>query len=121
MPILEKIAQEEITNQEVVYEFAGQIKDMQKSSYDLYIIFGLAILFIYFILAAQFESFLDSAIILCSVPFAIVGALLTLWLVGGSLNIYSKIGLITLVGLITKNCCKVWIYVVLLLRLLQRA
>jgi multidrug efflux pump len=103
VPILEKIAQEEITNQEVVYEFAGQIKDMQKSSYDLYIIFGLAILFIYFILAAQFESFLDSAIILCSVPFAIVGALLTLWLVGGSLNIYSKIGLITLVGLITKN------------------
>ncbi len=103
VPILEQIVQKEITNQEVVYEFAGQIKDMKKSSYDLYIIFGLAILFIYFILAAQFESFLDSAIILCSVPFAIVGALLTLWLVGGSLNIYSKIGLITLVGLITKN------------------
>jgi multidrug efflux pump len=103
VPILEKIAQETITGNDMVYEFAGEIKDMQKSSSELYIIFVLAILFIYFILAAQFESFLDSAIILCSVPFAIVGALLTLFLIGGSLNIYSKIGLITLVGLITKN------------------
>ena len=103
VPILEKIAQEEIVSHEVSYEFAGQIKDMQKSSFDLYVVFGLAILFIYFILAAQFESFLDSAIILCSVPFAIVGAMLTLFIIGGSLNIYSKIGLITLIGLITKN------------------
>jgi multidrug efflux pump len=101
--ILEKIAQETITDNDMAYEFAGEIKDMQKSSRELYIIFILAILFIYFILAAQFESFLDSAIILCSVPFAIVGALLTLFLIGGSLNIYSKIGLITLIGLITKN------------------
>lgn len=103
VPILEKIAQEETANQDVSYEFTGQIKDMQKSSYDLYIIFVLAILFIYFILSAQFESFLDSAIILCSVPFAIVGELVTLFVTGGSLNLYSEIGWITLIGLITKN------------------
>lgn len=103
VPILEQIAREETANKSVYYEFAGEIRDMEKSSYDLYIIFMLAILFIYLILAAQFESFLDSGIILCSVPFAIVGALLTLFLIGGSLNIYSKIGLITLIGLIAKN------------------
>ncbi len=101
--ILEKITNDAIADKEVNFEFAGEIKDMQKSNHDLYIIFGMSILFIFLILAAQFESFIDSAIILCSVPFAIVGALLTLFLVGGSLNIYSKIGLITLIGLITKN------------------
>lgn len=98
-----KMVENVIQGQQINYEFGGQIKDLLSTSASLYITFGLAIIFIYLVLAAQFESYLDAAIIICSVPFAVFGALLTLFLIGGSLNIYSKIGLITLVGLITKN------------------
>jgi multidrug efflux pump len=65
--------------------------------------FVLAIIFIYLILVAQFESFIYPFVILLTVPFAIIGALLTLKLTGGSLNVYSEIGLITLIGLIAKH------------------
>jgi multidrug efflux pump len=63
----------------------------------------LAMVFIYLVLVAQFESFIDPLIILLTVPFAMVGALLTLKVFGGTLNIYSNIGMITLVGLIAKH------------------
>ena len=66
-------------------------------------VFVLAILFIYLVLAAQFESFIDQFIILITVPLAIAGALLTLTLADGSLNVYSQVGLITLIGLISKH------------------
>ena len=66
-------------------------------------LFGLSILFIYLVLAAQFESFVDPFIILFTVPLCIVGALATLKVTGGSLNLFTNIGLITLVGLITKH------------------
>lgn len=66
-------------------------------------VFVLALLFIYLVLAAQFESFIDPLVIMLSVPLSMVGALLALKLSGGSLNVYSQIGLITLVGLITKH------------------
>ncbi|MCC6561321.1 MAG: efflux RND transporter permease subunit, partial [Xanthomonadales bacterium] len=66
-------------------------------------LFFLALAFIYLVLAAQFESFVDPVVILLSVPLALAGALLTLKLTGGSMNVYSKIGLITLVGLISKH------------------
>ena len=69
----------------------------------LTIAFGLALIFIYLVLAAQFESFRSPLIIMFSVPTAMLGALLALLLTGGSINIYSQIGLITLVGLITKH------------------
>ena len=65
--------------------------------------FVLAVLFIYLVLAAQFESFRDPLIIMFSVPLAMLGAVLALKFTGGSLNVYSQIGLITLVGLITKH------------------
>jgi multidrug efflux pump len=65
--------------------------------------FLLAIAFIYLVLSAQFESFLSPFIIMMSVPLSIAGALLTLYLTEGTLNIYSQVGLITLVGLITKH------------------
>lgn len=69
-----------------------------------YLIFGLALVFIFLCMAAQFESFRDPFVILCSVPLALVGGIFTLWIVPGcSLNIYSQIGLITLIGLITKH------------------
>lgn len=66
-------------------------------------VFGLAILFIYLVLAAQFESFISPFIILLTVPLSITGALLALTLAGATLNVYSQIGLVTLVGLITKH------------------
>ena len=67
------------------------------------LIFVLALVFIFLVLAAQFESFLDPLIILFSVPLSMAGALLALTLFGGTLNIYSQVGLVTLIGLITKH------------------
>src|SRR5690606_1832546 len=65
--------------------------------------FILALIVIFLVLAAQFESFINPIVIMVSVPLAIAGALLTINLTGGSMNIFSEIGLITLVGLITKH------------------
>ena len=65
--------------------------------------FVLALVFIYLVLAAQFESFVDPFIIMLSVPLSMLGALAALKLTGGTLNVFSQIGLITLVGLITKH------------------
>ena len=65
--------------------------------------FVLAVVFIFLVLAAQFESFVHPLTILLSVPLAVVGALVSLFLFGQSLNIYSQIGLIMLIGLVTKN------------------
>jgi multidrug efflux pump len=81
----------------------GQSRDYRASSQSLAIVFVLALAFIYLVLAAQFESFRDPLIILITVPLSMCGALGTLYLVGGSLNVYSQIGLVTLVGLITKH------------------
>jgi len=85
------------------FEFTGEAKSFIDSSGSTVLTFGLALLFIYLVLVAQFESFIDPLIILLTVPFAIFGALLTLKLFGGTLNIYSNIGLITLIGLIAKH------------------
>lgn len=84
-------------------DFGGQSLEYKSSSSSLYFMFLLAIVFIYLVLAAQFESFIHPLTILLSVPLAIFGALLTLFVFGQSLNIYSQIGLIMLIGLVTKN------------------
>ncbi len=84
-------------------EYAGQSLEFKSSSSSLYGMFLFALLFIYLVLAAQFESFLDPLTILLSVPLAVFGAFLTLFLFGQTLNIYSQIGLIMLIGLVTKN------------------
>ena len=84
-------------------EFAGQSLEYKSSSTSLYFMFLLAVVFIYLVLSAQFESFVHPFTILLSVPLAMFGALLTLVLFGQSLNIYSQIGLIMLIGLVTKN------------------
>ena len=81
----------------------GLSREFRDSSSELCLVFVLALLFIFLVLAAQFESFIDPFIIMLTVPLAMTGALLALWLAGGTLNIYSKIGLVTLVGLITKH------------------
>lgn len=88
---------------DIRFEFTGEAKSFLESAGATILTFGLALLFIYLVLVAQFESFIDPLIILLTVPFAVIGALVTLWLFGGSLNIYSNIGLITLIGLIAKH------------------
>lgn len=85
------------------YEYDGVIKELNESSAGMQMLFGLALIFIFLILAAQFESFVDPLVILITVPLCLVGAILTLSVFGQSLNLYSKIGLLTLVGLVTKH------------------
>ncbi|MBL8882833.1 MAG: efflux RND transporter permease subunit [Hyphomicrobium sp.] len=82
---------------------SGASREWRDSSNSLAMVFALAIVFIYLVLAAQFESFRDPFIIMLSVPLSMTGALGALWLAGGTLNVYSQIGLVTLVGLITKH------------------
>ena len=88
---------------DAVTDYDGPSREFKKSSAGLYVTFLFALAFIYLVLAAQFESFIDPLIILLSVPLSVTGALLALYLSGGTLNVYSQIGLVTLVGLITKN------------------
>ncbi len=82
---------------------SGTSKDYEESSGSLYFAFGLALVLIYLVLAAQFESFVDPLIIMFTVPLALTGALLTLWMFGHTLNIFSQIGIIVLIGIVTKN------------------
>ncbi|QEQ97236.1 efflux RND transporter permease subunit [Neptunomonas concharum] len=97
----------ETTLQEVApeasYDYGGQSREFKESSDSLQMTFALALIFIFLVLAAQFESFRNPFIILLSVPPAIFGALFALSITGGSFNIYSQIGLITLIGLIAKH------------------
>jgi multidrug efflux pump len=82
---------------------AGQSRDFAESSSSLIFAFVFAILLIYLVLAAQFESLIDPFIILLTVPMAVTGALLSLWITHQSINVFSEIGIIMLIGLITKN------------------
>jgi multidrug efflux pump len=84
-------------------ELNGVSREFRASSGALGVVFALALLFIFLVLAAQFESFIDPFVILLSVPLSMVGALAAMEVSGGTLNVFSKIGLITLVGLITKH------------------
>jgi multidrug efflux pump len=84
-------------------ELNGTSREFKNSQGALVIVFVLALLFIFLVLSAQFESFIDPFVIMLSVPLSMIGALLALKWTGGSLNVYSQIGLITLVGLITKH------------------
>ncbi len=84
-------------------DYDGQSREFRTSSASLALTFVLALAFIYLVLAAQFESFRDPFIIMLTVPLSMTGALGALYLTGGTLNVYSQIGLVTLVGLITKH------------------
>lgn len=87
----------------VRYDYAGQSREFKEAEASLLFVFVLALVFIYLVLAAQFESFADPLIILFTVPLSMAGALMALHLSGGTLNIYSQIGLVTLIGLISKH------------------
>jgi hydrophobe/amphiphile efflux-1 (HAE1) family protein len=82
---------------------AGASRDYAESSSNIVFAFLLALVLIYLVLAAQFESFRDPFTIMLTVPLALAGALLSLWLLGKTLNIFSEIGIIMLIGLVTKN------------------
>jgi multidrug efflux pump len=85
------------------WALTGPSRDFAETSSNLVWAFALALLLVYLVLAAQFESFVDPLIIMLTVPLALAGALLTLWYFNQTLNIFSQIGMIMLVGLVTKN------------------
>jgi multidrug efflux pump len=94
---------EEILPSGVLTDVSGQSREFRDASSNVLFIFVLSLAFIYLVLSAQFESFRDPLMIMLTVPLSMTGALLALKLTGGTLNIYSQIGLVTLVGLITKH------------------
>ena len=84
-------------------QLSGSSRDYAESSSNILFAFGLALILIYLVLAAQFESFIDPLAIMLTVPLALAGALLSLWVFHQTLNIFSEIGMIMLIGLVTKN------------------
>ena len=99
---MDKIANE-VLDETYTTSLAGTSKEFMESSSSLFFAFFLALVLVYLVLAAQFESFLDPLIIMFTVPLALAGALLTLWLFDHTLNIFSEIGIIILIGIVTKN------------------
>jgi multidrug efflux pump len=93
----------ELLDETFVTSLSGSSRDYAESSSNIGFAFFLALGLIFLILAAQFESFIDPFIIMITVPLAIAGALLSLWIFGQTLNIFSEIGMIMLIGLVTKN------------------
>ena len=83
--------------------FDGQSKEFLETSGGVAVTFGLALLIVFLVLAAQFESFMHPLIIMLTVPLGLAGAMVSLWLTGNSLNVYSQIGIILLIGLMAKN------------------
>lgn len=96
--IREKVLDETFTT-----DLGGESRDFAESSSNTMFAFGLALLLVFLILAAQFESFVDPFIIILTVPMAVAGALFSLWLFGQTWNIFSQIGTVMLIGLVTKN------------------
>jgi HAE1 family hydrophobic/amphiphilic exporter-1/multidrug efflux pump len=84
-------------------DLGGESRDFVESSSNTSFAFGLALVLIFLILAAQFESFIDPIIIILTVPMAVAGALFSLWLFNQTWNIFSQIGTVMLIGLVTKN------------------
>ena len=93
----------EVLPQGTVTDLTGQAREFRDASSNLLMVFVMALAFIYLVLAAQFESFRDPLMIMVTVPLSMTGALGALYLTGGTLNVYSQIGLVTLIGLITKH------------------
>jgi hydrophobe/amphiphile efflux-1 (HAE1) family protein len=99
---MDKIA-EKVLPESFSHSLAGTSKEFAESGSSIIFAFLLALVLVYLVLAAQFESYRDPLIIMFTVPLALAGAFLSLWLTDQTLNIFSKIGIIVLVGLVTKN------------------
>ncbi|MFN8416582.1 MAG: efflux RND transporter permease subunit [Cytophagaceae bacterium] len=93
----------EVLDEEFSTSLAGTSKEYAESSSSLYYAFAFALVLIYLVLAIQFESFSDPLVIMLTVPLALIGAYISLWWIDGTMNIFSQIGIIVLVGLVTKN------------------
>lgn len=100
--VMEKIADDVLTD-EFSTSLAGTSKEFKESGSSLVFAFLLALVLVYLVLAAQFESYTDPLTIMFTVPLALAGAVFSLWVFGHTLNIFSEIGIIVLVGLVTKN------------------
>jgi multidrug efflux pump len=100
---MDKISSEILNPDHFSTTLSGQSKDFVESTSSLLFAFMLALVLIYLVLAAQFESFRDPLIIMLTVPLALIGALVSLWAGGVTMNIFSQIGLIMLIGLVSKN------------------
>jgi hydrophobe/amphiphile efflux-1 (HAE1) family protein len=99
---MNKIA-EKVLDKDFTTALTGASRDFAESSSNIMFAFLLALLLIYLVLSAQFESFIDPFIIMLTVPLALAGAILSLWYFNQTLNIFSEIGIIMLIGLVTKN------------------
>jgi HAE1 family hydrophobic/amphiphilic exporter-1/multidrug efflux pump len=99
---MERIAKEKL-DETFLTALGGPSRDFKESASNTSYALLLALILIYLVLAAQFESFTDPFIIMITVPLAIAGALISLWMLGQTLNIFSQIGIIMLIGLVTKN------------------
>jgi len=89
--------------EEVIIDYKGQSRDFKNSTRSIAFVFLLGIVVVFLVLAAQFESYINPFVILLTVPMAMAGGLLGLWITGNTLNLYSQIGLVMLVGLAAKN------------------
>jgi multidrug efflux pump len=99
---MERIA-DEVLDESFETDLAGEARDLRDASSGAVFAFVFALALIYFVLAAQFESFRDPLAIMLTVPLALVGAVGSLWVTGQSINLFSQIGMIMLIGLVTKN------------------
>ena len=98
----EQVVKEELPDTAQV-DWKGESREFQKAGGAVLITFALALLVVYLVLAAQFESFIHPLVIMLTVPLGVAGALLGLWIVGSTLNLFSQIGIVMLVGLAAKN------------------
>ena len=102
LDVMDEIAKETL-DESFYTALTGTSKDFRESMSNLMFALALALLIIYLILAAQFESYRDPLIIMFTVPLAFAGAILSLWIFGQTMNIFSQIGIIMLIGIVTKN------------------
>ncbi|MCL1140145.1 multidrug efflux RND transporter permease subunit [Shewanella pneumatophori] len=93
----------EMLPSDITVAYTGESKDFKENQSSIFIVFGLALLVAYLVLAAQFESFINPLVVMFTVPMGVFGGFLGLYLTGQGLNIYSQIGMIMLIGMVTKN------------------
>ncbi|CAH0533949.1 Multidrug resistance protein MexB [Vibrio stylophorae] len=93
----------ELLPKDITIHYSGESKDFKENQSSAMMVFGLALLVAYLVLAAQFESFVNPLVVMFTVPLGILGGLIGLWIMGLSLDVFSQIGMIMLIGMVTKN------------------